>query len=248
MKNTINWKLFWILTIVCTIASLAVIPFQFALIAESTDIPVSWWMLYLGTGVQSAILFSIVTFLGLLLASKVGFTLPVLEGENKRDALKMILTPSILWGLACGAAISILNFAFGDLANTLLQIYTQTQVWQGVLAIFYGGIAEEVLMRLFLVSLFAWILIKCRVSKNASIWIAIVISAVLFGLGHLPITAQMVEITPIVVIRAVVLNGIGGLVFGWLYWKKGLESAMISHFVATGILNVILPFAAGWFM
>jgi len=38
------------------------------------------------------------------------------------------------------------------------------------------------------------------------------------------------------------LNGIGGIIFGWLYWKKGLESAMISHFSADIVLQVIFPF------
>jgi membrane protease YdiL (CAAX protease family) len=37
------------------------------------------------------------------------------------------------------------------------------------------------------------------------------------------------------------LNGIGGVVFGWLYWKKGLESAMIAHFSADIVLHVLLP-------
>lgn len=30
-------------------------------------------------------------------------------------------------------------------------------------------------------------------------------------------------------------------VFGWLYWKKGLESAMIAHFSADIIIHVCLP-------
>jgi len=37
------------------------------------------------------------------------------------------------------------------------------------------------------------------------------------------------------------LNGIGGMVFGWLYWKKGLEFAIISHFSADIVLQIIVP-------
>jgi membrane protease YdiL (CAAX protease family) len=43
------------------------------------------------------------------------------------------------------------------------------------------------------------------------------------------------------VLRAIVLNGIGGLVFGWLYWKKGLEYAIAAHFIADIVLLAILP-------
>ena len=27
-------------------------------------------------------------------------------------------------------------------------------------------------------------------------------------------------------------NAAGGLIFGWLYWQKGLESAMLAHIFA----------------
>jgi membrane protease YdiL (CAAX protease family) len=117
-------------------------------------------------------------------------------------------------------------------------------LWQGFLACFYGGIAEEILMRLFLMSLFVFIILKIfrRKEKNSLIvWISIILVAILFGLGHLPITSAVVSITPIVILRAVVLNGIGGIVFGWLYWKKGLESAIISHFVTDIFIQIIIP-------
>ena len=34
----------------------------------------------------------------------------------------------------------------------------------------------------------------------------------------------------------------GGLVFGWLFWTFGLESAMFAHFFADVILYTLLPF------
>jgi membrane protease YdiL (CAAX protease family) len=37
-----------------------------------------------------------------------------------------------------------------------------------------------------------------------------------------------------------VLNGLLGLAFGYLYWTRGLESAMLSHFSADLLLHVIL--------
>jgi hypothetical protein len=36
-------------------------------------------------------------------------------------------------------------------------------------------------------------------------------------------------------------NGIAGLAFGWLYWKYGLESAMLGHFLADVIVYVLVP-------
>ena len=74
----------------------------------------------------------------------------------------------------------------------------------------------------------------------AVLWIANVLAAVLFGLGHLPATAALFPLTPLVITRAVVLNGLLGIAFGYLYMTRGLESAMISHFSADIVLHVLL--------
>jgi membrane protease YdiL (CAAX protease family) len=60
-------------------------------------------------------------------------------------------------------------------------------------------------------------------------WLAIVVSAVLFGVGHLPALVQAVELTPVLVARTILLNAIAGVIFGWLYWQRSLETAMLSH-------------------
>jgi membrane protease YdiL (CAAX protease family) len=43
-----------------------------------------------------------------------------------------------------------------------------------------------------------------------------------------------------VVLRAIVLNGLAGVAFGYLYFTRGLESAIVSHFSADIVLHVIL--------
>ena len=78
---------------------------------------------------------------------------------------------------------------------------------------------------------------------TGAMWAAIVISSLLFGAGHLPATARIVRLRPLVVIRALALNGIGGVVFGYLYWKSGLTTAMVAHGAADLVAHV-LPVAA----
>jgi hypothetical protein len=41
-----------------------------------------------------------------------------------------------------------------------------------------------------------------------------------FGLGHLPTAALIVPLTTLVVIRIVLLNALGGIIFGWLYQTR----------------------------
>lgn len=38
--------------------------------------------------------------------------------------------------------------------------------------------------------------------------------------------------------HAMLGNGLGGLVFGWLYWKRGLVAA---HFATDVVLYVVAP-------
>ena len=246
MKNIINWKIFFILLIACVLTALMVIPYSLALTA--IEVKITPLMLIL-TVVQNLVMFAIVIFLGLLLSKQIGMGLPilknVLEGKNQTKGIKSILMPSIILGLMAGVLIVLLALLFNipELNNSELSI----SPWKALLASFYGGIGEEVLLRLFLVSLFVWITFKIKKNKdgmptNFGVWLSIFLSAIVFGLGHLPATAQIVPLTGIIILRAVVLNGVGGIIFGWLYWKRGLESAMIAHFSADIVLHIITPF------
>jgi hypothetical protein len=246
MKRLINWKMFFVLLITCVLTAVLVIPYSLAL--TSTEVEITPVMMIL-TIAQNLVLFAVVIFVGLLLSKQIGMGLPilknVLEGKNQIKELKSILIPSIGLGLAAGVLMVLLAILFNipELNNSELSI----SPWKALLASFYGGIGEEVLLRLFLVSLFVWITFKIKKNKdgmptNFGIWLSIILAAIVFGIGHLPATAQIVPLTGIIILRAIVLNGVGGIIFGWLYWKRGLESAMIAHFSADIVLHIITPF------
>lgn len=254
MKKIINWKLFFILLVASTITSLMVLPY--ALTLSSSNITITP-VLLVAQMIQSLVLYSIAIFLGLLLVKRVGFKMPILDGSLKgrevTNYLKSILGISISLGVLAGVLIILLSIPFGSLSSSFLNAEVAVSTWKSLLASFYGGISEEILLRLCLMTLLVWVTFKIKKTKDGSptvigIWLAIIISSVLFGLGHLPVTSAITAITPIVVIRAIVLNGVGGVIFGWLYWKKGLEAAMISHFSADIVLHVILPIVAALFI
>ena len=87
------------------------------------------------------------------------------------------------------------------------------------------------MLRLFFMSLVAVII--CKVTKkeiNDKILITSnVIAAILFAAGHLPATAIMIGITPMIVLRCFLLNGGFGVLFGYMYRKHGIHCAMIAH-------------------
>ena len=95
-------------------------------------------------------------------------------------------------------------------------------------------------------TLIAWIFFKIKKTEEGKptkigMWLAIILSAIIFGIGHLPTVLAIATPTPLLITRITLLNAVGGIIFGWLYWKKGLESAMISHFSADIVLHVIVP-------
>ncbi|MGF7118596.1 CPBP family intramembrane glutamic endopeptidase [Methanobacterium oryzae] len=249
----INWKLFIILLLMSIFGIIAVFPYTLTIQGSLLqNLNVNLYALLTGQIIQGTVMFAIAIFAGLYFAKKVGFGLPILEGwlEGKpvKDYLISILPISIGLGLIAGVLIIGLDylFSFAGVTINVVQSSINPPAWQGFLASFYGGINEEILLRLFLMTLIVWIfsiIKKTEAGKPTKIgaWLAIVLAAVIFGIGHLPTVMAITTLTPLVIIRTIVLNAVGGIIFGWLYWKKGLESAMIAHFSADIVLHV-LPF------
>lgn len=249
MKNYINWKIFFILLSLSLLSVIFVFPYiltvQGELIREMGQ-PVE--IIFIAQFIQSLILFSVAIFLGLFFAEKINFRLPLIEAivekRNYYEILKVTLGKSVLIGAATAIAIYALDTLFTTQGAAISTHQNYAPVWQKLLASFYGGITEEILMRLFLMTFFIWIGMKLSRRKQptrAGIMISILLASIIFGLGHLPITASLTTLTPLIISRAIVLNGVGGIVFGWLFWKKGLESAMIAHFTADIFLLTLLP-------
>ena len=127
---------------------------------------------------------------------------------------------------------------FGRVLPEVAAIYeTKITVSNFIASVLYGGIVEEILMRLFLMSLFAliiWKLFFRSIPKEeipCGVFIAAnILAALLFAAGHLPATIGIFgELSPIVLIRCFLLNGGFGVVFGWLYRKYGIQYAMLGH-------------------
>ena len=261
MKKPFNWNVFFILVAASIVGVIAVIPYSLAIQGSTLaelDLPIPTWLLLFLQVLQNAVLFAVVGFLGLLAANRVGLGLPVLEGKLNGDPvaqkIRSFCLLSILIGFVGSVLIVLLDSMvfmprlmaqLGERAADLNQEALQPAAWKGFLASFYGGINEEILLRLGLMSILVWL--GRFVSKTedgrptlAVLWGANILAALLFGLGHLPATAALFPLTPLVVLRAITLNGLLGVAFGYLYFKHGLEAAMLSHFTADIVLHVLL--------
>jgi membrane protease YdiL (CAAX protease family) len=255
-RRPFNWKV-WLFVLVLVVPSgFAVIPYSSTL-TSTTYKPDELPGVILATLLNDLILV-VLAGIGLFLASRIGLGLPFVEAWVKREptqgGLRRAFGSSVLIGVVASLVFIVLDiFVFGpplaaelDRLGIVIPATVQPPAWQGFLASFTGGVNEEVMFRLFGVSLLAWLgSLVSRDSEGrprpAVLWIAIVVIAVAFGLSHLPATAAIgLPLDALVVTRAIVGNGIVGIPCGWLYWRRGLESAMVSHFSADIVLHVLL--------
>lgn len=187
-------------------------------------------MLGLVTAVQSAGYGLVLGALGILLGKKTGLW----KDERHFEKKPLILTAVV--SLIGGMALILPDILFfGKYSQPIMDSYAVKPTVPYMLAsVLYGGVIEEVMLRLFMMSLIAFVLHKLfgknrEMPANGVLIAANVVAAMLFAAGHLPATAMLMGISPMILIRCFLLNGGFGLLFGYLYRKYGLRYAMIAH-------------------
>jgi membrane protease YdiL (CAAX protease family) len=202
------------------------------------------------TAQAGAVLFGL-SWVGLRLGRAVGLGSPFARALVYRRPFPAVSGRGVALALGVGAlgglAFIALSFAFAPFMPELKRpAEGGIALWKRLLAAFYGGITEELLLRLFVMTVLVWLLWKAGPGRGQppaawAFWATAVLAAVLFGAGHLPAAAQVWPLTPAVVLRTILLNAIPGVPFGLLYWRWGLEHAMRAHFCADLVLQ-----SGGW--
>lgn len=222
----------------------AMLDAMFSHMKHEMDIPHFTLAMHVLSLIQPSVLLALAVFGGVALASKVGLRSPAAEaaanGESFWAALKPQIIPGILGGIAGGIAI-VLIAAMAKLflpPDVVAKISELGKFMPIPTRLLYGGVTEELLFRWGLMTLLVWIVWRAfqngqNTPKPFYFIGAIFISAVVFGIGHLPIAFLIVpEPTLALITFVITANSAFGLVAGWLYWKKGLESAIIAHMFA----------------
>lgn len=187
--------------------------------------PVWVWLI---AGVQTALLVAVSSLIGLRAAIAMGMQVRM---QWQYHALGV--------ALLCGSAVAALILSadawiFAPRIASLPPLAFSALT--AVANVLYGGIVEEILIRLFVMTAVVWLLTRFVVRQQTPphgaewvYWGAIGVSALLFALGHYPATVQLIGMSPVILLRMLVLNGIGGVVYGYLYWRYGLGYAMVAH-------------------
>lgn len=182
------------------------------------------------TAVQSAGYGLVLGAIGIFLGKETGLWKDETTITKKPLAVSIII--SVIGGLVL--ILSDILF-FGHYSQVIMDSYAVKPTIPYLIAtVTYGAVIEEVMLRLFWMSLTAFLLHKLFDRKNripsTSILIAAnIIAAMLFAAGHLPATFATIGNSPMILFRCFLLNGGLGLAFGYLYRKYGLRYAMIAH-------------------
>ncbi len=149
-------------------------------------------------------------------------------------------------GIACGiyAVLGDIFFApingFGRLVHPGFPL--------SIIASVSAGIGEEILFRVFVFGLWAFILnwlFKRFHGRSLALWIANGLAALAFAASHLGTililahASSISELSPVLLAEVFLLNGVIGLIAGERYMKDGLVAASGVHFWADVVFHVL---------
>jgi hypothetical protein len=219
-------------------------------LSAKIPLPAPLWLITAAGVFQSALIVALAVWGGVALAPAVGLRAPAFEAAARRrpimPALKPQIVPGVIAGL-CGGLLLFVSLRLSPAAIASLQGPFSPPLYARLL---YGGITEEVLLRWGLMTTFTWLAWRSFQGKRGAVnpvltWLAIAVSALLFGMGHLPAASYLIgSLSGPVVLFVVGLNATFGLLFGWLFWRRGLESAMVAH-AMTHLVSHLLTRVSG---
>jgi membrane protease YdiL (CAAX protease family) len=228
--------LLWVAGMVGTAAvTTLLLPTLLTQVQEPLPAPV--WAISLAGLAQSGLILALAVWGGIRLAPSVGLRAPACEavvtGRPIGPALGLQILPGLIGGVLGGV---VMLAAFGVAPAAVVELQERFII-PIVARVIYGGVTEELLLRWGLMTALVWCAWRFLQQRRGPVragyvWLAIAVSAVMFAAGHLPAASFLIgALTMPIVVFVIGVNTAFGLLFGYLYWRHGLEAAMIAHAV-----------------
>jgi CAAX prenyl protease-like protein len=250
---------FLIMAVLGLVGILSLIPTLAPLVTRIRDVPgvpdLPEAALVLLLLVQPTLLMLAGVALGVALAERAGLVSWILRRiRGEPAALGVRLLPStLLLSAALSTAVVAIDLAvrarFPDAYGALPQL-GQGSPANRLAGPFFGGITEELMMRFGLMS--ALVALGARALGARALgrrpapllWAAILVSAFVFAAAHLTAVAQAAAPEGVILVRTIGLNALLGTLYGWLYWTRNLEHAMVAHAATHGVFWIAAPLLA----
>ena len=206
------------------------------------------WVLGSANAVIVLVLYGLLGWAGYWFARRLSLPGIYREGAGQR---RWLVVPMVI-GVVLGVVLIVGDRLFASWAEGWSG-WSHPDFPLSILASATAGIGEEILFRLFVLGLWAFLLnllLKRFGHQRTALWMANIIAALAFGAGHLPSAIVMLgvstpaELPTVVLVEVFVLNGIVGVVAGERYIRDGLIAAVGVHFWTDVVWHVFWPIAS----
>ncbi len=199
------------------------------------------------TGIYSLILGVILVVIGLWLSQRAHLGAPVIERffTDRTNTTYQNFTKRLLYPIVLSIILALVILFIHKLIRAyypVAEIIERPSKAYYAIVSFSAGITEEIMFRLGLMSLTIAVIqyFKKETKPSTSVvWVGIIITAICFGLVHLPLSKNFSNLTLVTVSATMIGNLITGSFFGWVYWKRGLLVAIVAHIVWDLVFHVV---------
>jgi membrane protease YdiL (CAAX protease family) len=174
-------------------------------------------------------------------ASVIGFAAVARVRPLPRRPLRQqarLMGLSLIIGSALGLTNLVANYSVASLDShahvRMSGMYARASAWSGVFA---NPLLEEIGFRLFLMGGIAWLLSRSTDDRRSVFFVALAVSALVFGPLHLLRPPAGLLDATVVVLKA----GAAGLLLGWVFWRWGLPYSIVCHGTTNAIHLLAVP-------
>tara|TARA_R110002096_G_scaffold18857_1_gene63655 strand:- start:1394 stop:2200 length:807 start_codon:yes stop_codon:yes gene_type:complete len=248
-KKEYRWKVAISLFILFVLSAIANVPFSREIrrlrleSGEMLSAPFSDYAFTIGINIMIG---AILIFIGLWVSEKSNLGAPVLARMfSKRPISELMNWKSFLSCITLAIVVAMILLGLFELQkflHPLTALQERPSKLYYVLVSFVMGTNEEIIYRLGLMSLIVTAiqhLKKVDKPTKNMVLTGIIITALIFGMMHFQITSNFFELTPITIGATIIGNFITGTTFGWIFWKRGLLVAIVSHIAFDITFHVI---------
>lgn len=165
----------------------------------------------------------------------------VMRSPEHRAELGRRALQSVAFGILAALLVATIDHLFfgGETARRTPALDEHPTPAGRVLVTFVGALGEELYFRVFFATAVAtvvWLVLRRVVGQRAASvtaaqWTGTIAAMIYVGLWHIWMSADPSGDT-----RVLAINSVGNLLYGWMYWRRGLEFAVLTH----GVLNATL--------
>ncbi len=209
---------------------------------SNMQLPASPAVTALAAAGMTLVIYGVLGLVGFFLWRKLG--LPEIWDASVTNTQRFLI-PALV-GAIVGLVIILGDYVFAPING--IGRFPHPTFPTSIVAALAAGIGEETMFRLFFISFWTWLVSKIILrgrAQNVVFWVFAVVSAVIFGLGHLPSLmllqgwTSMSQASPALMAELVLLNGIMSIAAAYYFKKFGFLAPVGIHFWADVVWHVI---------